>query len=198
MPNICSGMEDFKTFEQVFSFCLLSELDVQHVHTVEIGDNSDLTNTIAAFHTMRTDLCQNIIDHVGSVELFNSFVNAVSCLQYDTAPNKSTCILSGVTLTSQDGILIVVDNRKLFTFHKRLKVVVLTFWYVLNLPSELSKESIKWFRENADRNSSTDATEICNIITKYNNNMFVKRAYVRLLNSVKFIQNEMCKITVTR
>tara|TARA_B110000090_G_scaffold203171_1_gene247372 strand:+ start:1780 stop:2361 length:582 start_codon:yes stop_codon:yes gene_type:complete len=190
-------MDDFKTFQQIFSFFLLSELDVQYVHSVESSDNSDLTETISAFHTMRTNLCKTIIEHVGSIELFNSFVDAASCLQYDMVPAKSTCILSGVTLAAQDGILIIVDNRKLFTFHKRLKVVVLTFWYILNLPSELTKESIKWYRETAG-NSSTDATDICNIITKHNNNMFVKRAYVRFLNSVKFIQNDMEKVTVIR
>jgi len=191
-------MEGFETFQQIFSFFLSSELDTNHVRSVENTHNNGLIETVSTFHTMRTDLCTKMIEHVDNVELFNSFVGADTCLQYGTVPARSTCILSGVQLEPSAGILIVVDNRKIFTFHKRLKVIVLTFWYILNLPAELTKECIEWFRGTSRKNVTSDVTEIVNQITTHNNGMFVKRAYVRLLNSVKFVQQDMSKITVVR
>jgi hypothetical protein len=148
---------------------------------------------------MRADLCKLIIDHVGNVTFFQNFVEASLCLQYNSVPDKSTCVLSGVELSGQNGILIVIDSSKLFTFHKRLKVIVLTFWYLIHLPSELSKESINWFRENSGTSSTEhNVASIVDKISKHNNNMFVKRAYVKLLNTVKFVQKDMSQITVCR
>jgi hypothetical protein len=123
-------------------------------------------------------------------------------MQYGSVPEKSTCILSGVELSSQDGILIAVDNSQLFTFHKRLKVIVLTFWYLLHLPNELTKEAIIWFRKNdlivPIHAKENRITNIVNLISTHNGKMFIKRAYVRMLNAVKFVQNDMSQITVIR
>jgi hypothetical protein len=123
-------------------------------------------------------------------------------MQYGSVPEKSTCILSGVELSSQDGILIAVDNSQLFTFHKRFKVIVLTFWYLLHLPNELTKEAIIWFRKNdlivPIHAKENRITNIVNLISTHNGKMFIKRAYVRMLNAVKFVQNDMSQITVIR
>jgi len=191
-------MVDLKTFQNIFRFFLHSALDSTYVHSVDNGqDNEKLIETIATFHTMRTTLCQTIIKHIGNAVFFHNFVGACSCLQYNSVPEKSTCILSGVTLSRDNGVLIVVDKSKLYTFHKRLKVIVLTFWYLLNLPAELTKESINWYRE-AKRGNTDEKTiaNIVDIICDYNNNMFVKKTYVKLMNSVDFVQNQMKEITV--
>tara|TARA_B110000858_G_scaffold169702_1_gene199003 strand:+ start:787 stop:1371 length:585 start_codon:yes stop_codon:yes gene_type:complete len=193
-------MDDFQSFQQIFKFCLSTKLDSKYVHSVENTlNNKELIDTITDFHTMRADLCKLIIDHVGNVTFFQNFVEASLCLQYNSVPDKSTCVLSGVELSGQNGILIVIDSSKLFTFHKRLKVIVLTFWYLIHLPSELSKESINWFRENSGTSSTEhNVASIVDKISKHNNNMFVKRAYVKLLNTVKFVQKDMSQITVCR
>jgi hypothetical protein len=196
-------MDNFDTFEKVFRFFLSSELDENFVRAVDQnGNKKDLIRIITTFHKMRSDLCQMIIDQVGSVELFNGFESASSCMQYGSVPEKSTCILSGVELSSQDGILIAVDNSQLFTFHKRLKVIVLTFWYLLHLPNELTKEAIIWFRKNdlivPIHAKENRITNIVNLISTHNGKMFIKRAYVRMLNAVKFVQNDMSQITVIR
>ena len=197
---MCKQMDDFQSFQQIFKFCLSTKLDSKYVHSVENTlNNKELIDTITDFHTMRTHLCKLIIDHVGNVTFFQNFVEASLCLQYNSVPDKSTCVLSGVELSGQNGILIVIDSSKLFTFHKRLKVIVLTFWYLIHLPSELSKESINWFRENSGTSSTEhNVASIVDKISKHNNNMFVKRAYVKLLNTVKFVQKDMSQITVCR
>jgi hypothetical protein len=197
---MCKQMDDFQSFQQIFKFCLSTKLDSKYVHSVENTlNNKELIDTITDFHTMRADLCKLIIDHVGNVTFFQNFVEASLCLQYNSVPDKSTCVLSGVELSGQNGILIVIDSSKLFTFHKRLKVIVLTFWYLIHLPSELSKESINWFRENSGTSSTEhNVASIVDKISKHNNNMFVKRAYVKLLNTVKFVQKDMSQITVCR
>lgn len=199
---MCKQMDDFQSFQQTFHFFLSSKLDSAYVRSIENTlNNKGLIDTITDFHTMRTHLCKLIIDHVGNVTFFQNFVDASVCLQYNSVPDKSTCVLSGVELSGENGILIVVDSSKLFTFHKRLKVIVLTFWYLIHLPSELTKESTNWFRENSG--TYTEQTEqstalIVDKISKHNNNMFVKRAYVKLLNTVKFVQKDMSQITVIR
>jgi hypothetical protein len=193
-------MDDFQSFQQTFHFFLSSKLDSAYVRSIENTlNNKGLIDTITDFHTMRADLCKLIIDHVGNVTFFQNFVDASVCLQYNSVPDKSTCVLSGVELSGENGILIVVDSSKLFTFHKRLKVIVLTFWYLIHLPSELTKESTNWFRENSGTSSTEhNVASIVDKISKHNNNMFVKRAYVKLLNTVKFVQKDMSQITVCR
>jgi len=192
-------MDDFQSFQQTFHFFLSSKLDSDYVSSVENTlNNKGLIDTITDFHTMRTDLCKLIINHVGNVSFFQNFVEASVCLQYNSVPDKSTCVLSGVELSGENGILIVVDSSKLFTFHKRLKVIVLTFWYLIHLPSELTKESTNWFRENSGASTEQSTASIVDKISKHNNNMFVKRAYVKLLNTVKFVQKDMSQITVIR
>jgi hypothetical protein len=194
-------MTDLNTFKQIFCFFLSSDLDSNYVRSIDNTTNNDsLIETIATFHTMRTNLCQTILKHVGNVDFFHNLVDACSCLQYNSVPDKSTCVLSGVTLRSNAGVLIVVDQTKLFTFHKRLKVIVLTFWYLLNLPFEMTKESIRWCRDNIENNiESPDqktTADIVSIISKHNDDMFVKRAYIKLMNTVNFVQNKMKEITV--
>lgn len=195
------NMDDFQTFQQLFRFFLSNELDATHVQKIDektdLAEGKILIREVSSFHQMRADFCKSIIEHVGESPLFSSFVHASSCLQYDQVPTKSTCILTGVELLSKDGILIVVDNIQLFTFHKRLKVIVLNLWYILHLPEELIKESIQWFtNNNVTGKGKVNNEEVVSKIIEYNNSMFAKRAYVRLLNSVSFIQNEMRKITV--
>lgn len=192
-------MDDFQSFQQAFHFFLLATLDENYVQSIEnTSNNKELIDTITEFHKMRTNLCKTIINHVGNVTFFQNFVEASVCLQYNSVPEKSTCVLSGVELSSENGILIVVDSSKLFTFHKRLKVIVLTFWYLIHLPSELTKESTNWFRENSGASIEQSTASIAEKISKHNNNMFVKRAYVKLLNTVKFVQKDMSQITVIR
>lgn len=194
-------MDDFDTFRDVFHFFLSSELDTGYVQKIDsqTDQKNKLIETITLFHEMRRDFCKLIIDCVGPSDLFNSFVDAHTCFQYDSAPTNSTCIFSKVVLSPQDGILIVVDNKKLFTFHKRLKVIVLTFWYLIHLPAELTKESLIWWGSKTREPSSDNEPEsVVSCIFEHNENIFAKRAYVRLLNSVSFIQKDMAQITVVR
>ena len=110
-------MDDFDTFCEVFHFFLSSELDTDYVQKIDSqSDNKNkLIDIISSFHEMRRNFCKSIIDRIGSSEIFNSFVSASNCLQYNSAPENSTCIFSNVKLNQRDGILIVVDNQKLFT-----------------------------------------------------------------------------------
>jgi hypothetical protein len=199
-------MDDFEAFCDVFHFFLSSELDTDYVQKIDsqsqkIDSQSDhknkLIDIITSFHEMRRNFCKLIIDRIGSSEIFNSFLDAVTCLQYDSAPDNSTCIFSNAKLSPRDGILIVVDNKKLFTFHKRLKVIVLTFWYLIHLPAELIKESLAWWRLKAN-NSEDVASQIVSHILEHNDNVFAKRAYVRFLNTVEFVQKDMNEITVIK
>mgnify|MGYP006148761857 FL=1 len=192
-------MDDFDTFCEVFHFFLSSELDTDYVQKIDsqLDNKNKLIDIISSFHEMRRNFCKSIIDRIGSSEIFNSFVNASNCLQYNSAPKNSTCIFSNVKLNQRDGILIVVDNQKLFTFHKRLKVIVLTFWYLLHLPAELVKESLNW-QSSKTKNSEKVASQVVSNIFEHNDRIFPKRAYVRFLNTVEFIQKDMKEITVIK
>lgn len=192
-------MDDFEAFCDVFHFFLSSELDTNYVQKIDSQSDhkNKLIDIITSFHEMRRNFCKLIIDRIGSSEIFNSFLDAVTCLQYDSAPDNSTCIFSNAKLSPRDGILIVVDNKKLFTFHKRLKVIVLTFWYLIHLPAELIKESLAWWRLKAN-NSEDVASQIVSHILEHNDNVFAKRAYVRFLNTVEFVQKDMNEITVIK
>ena len=200
-------MLDFETFCQIFYFFVRSEMDENYVNAVddelslENGDAQRLVEQVKEFHQMRSELCRQIMAHLkrGSLteEILGSFCCASGVEHYSCAPLGSTCAVSGIDLTPDNGCLIVVDRQMPYTIDKRLKTMVFNLWYLVHLPSELTLDVFQWLSNHPHWESGRTHLPIAiEQIQNHEDNHFAKRAYVKLTSVCRYIQSEMADIPI--
>ena len=190
-------MQDFETFEQVFYFFVTAALDEKHVTLIDTDEEQQaLTRSIQELHTMRQQLCGQILKQMGSSPMLQSFVTARGIVQYNTVPNHCECIFSKKKLRPDEGTLIVIDHQHLFTFDKRFTLIVFYFWYIVHLPEELILNALKWMKtthwwQNGTMSSTEAVTRL-----RTEQSSVAKQAYVKLTSVCNYIQTEMTNIRI--
>lgn len=200
-------MLDFETFCNIFYFFVHCEMDASFVDTIDsdLGLEEtgaiELVKQVKDFHQMRSVLCQEIMCHLNQAsvtgKLLDSFCRASGVEQYGSAPPGSTCVLTGLELTPQNGCLLVVDHQMSYTIDKRFKTAVFNLWYLVHLPQELTLEVFKWLRTQHQWNQGkTDIPTAVALIRKHEDNNFAKRAYIKLTEVCKYIQSDMPDVAI--
>lgn len=154
---------------------------------------------VKAFHEMRQSLCESVFESVENNTIFFKLAEARGVIQYDVAPENSTCDITKSSLCTSDGLTIVVKGKKMICFvvHRRFKTLLYNFWYIVHFQDELNKDSHKWLQTQQWWLNMTDSDVAANIIT-YNDNMFAKRTYVKLVAACKYIQTDMVSLPINK
>ena len=200
-------MLDFETFCNIFYFFVRCEMDASYVKTIDsdLGLEEtgaiELVEQVKKFHRMRSVLCKEIMYHLNQASmtgnLLDSFCRASGVEQYGSAPLGSTCVLTGLALTPQNGCLLIVDHQMSYTIDKRFKTAVFNLWYLVHLPQEMTLEVFKWLRTQPHWNQGkTDIPTALEQIQKYEDNNFAKRAYIKLTSVCKYIQSDMPDVAI--
>lgn len=195
-------MQHFSQFESVCEFFILSDLDKQYEERIDEeykrGDVSEtvssIVNSVKSFHEMRQQLARNVYDHVPNHELLQDLIRAQKVEQYHNIPAKSTCALTKEQIN--EGILCAIfikKKMKLITTHKRFKRILYTFWILVHFPEQLILDVRNWLKTQAwwNRGHVKDPKEIIKRVVAHKDNIFMKKAYVKLKDICHYIQNEM-------
>jgi len=201
-------MMDFAQFESVYYFFVKLEMDHTYVKSIDDKMKSDdndstvqLISQIKNFHKMRKELCQSIFNHFEkkgiSNSTFDTFNNSSGVLEYSNVPDGAVCVFTGIKLSSKNGFMIIVDKKTPLTIDKRFKNIIYNFWYILHLPKEITKEAIDFLKNKKIwRDGRIKVDEIVDKLKKSKNNIFAKRAYVKLSSVCKYIQYDMMDIPI--
>lgn len=193
-------MQQFETFVHVCAFFIRSKLDPQYVNRIdeqlERPTDKDivlLVKHVKDFHSMRKHICGQIFKYIDKHSVFNTLIRGRGCVQYKSAPDKSVCAISNVSLTPNTGLLIVVDACRLITIHTRYKILLYHFWTIVHMPDEIGLEAIKWLQtQNWWNLGLENDIEICTQkILNYNNQHFAKTMYVKLKTIAEYVEKEL-------
>lgn len=199
-------MQRFEIFTKVCDFFINCALDTNYISNIDAqlekpGKETKivtLVKHVKAFHSMRRSLCQKILKRLGNNDFFNILAEARGLKQYSTAPELSTCILSGIKLKSDNGILLIIDNSKLVTIHSRYKIVIYHFWTLVHMPDEIALHSMKWLKQQPwwKNGSQISAKECTKRLLSYNDKQFAKGFYVKLKSIAEYIENNLADIPI--
>ena len=95
---------------------------------------------------MRKTLCQKILKRLPTNNIVSELSSARGITQYNSCPNGSKCAISGVLLKPDTGILIILDETTLITFHIRYKIVLYHFWTLVHFPNEIGLGAKQWLK----------------------------------------------------
>ena len=196
------GMQNFESFENIFTFFVESFYHKGYIEKIDhsisndtIGEETTLMiEQVKQFHTMRHELCTKIFDHLSNNKLLHLLVSARGLEQFDAVPDGSSCFISGLKLNATQGILLVINNRKVdcVTVHKRFKRVLYHFWYLVHFSEEIMIDIETWrSKQNIEKNE-----QAVGVILKHQDKLFMKKGYVKLKNINEYIQSEMSKLPI--
>ena len=200
-------MQQFEVFVRVCDFFIQSKLDANYISKLDSmlekpahKEISALVKDVKAFHSMRRSLCQEILKQLHYNDVLNTLAGARGLIQYSCCPEGASCGISGVTLKSKSGILLVLDGQKLITVHSRYKIILYHFWTLVHMPEEIGLEAVKWLRGQAWWNSGSDTSiEQCTQkILQYNDKQFAKGLYVKLKAIAEYIENKLVSLPMKK
>lgn len=194
-------MQNFESFVEVFTFFVKSHYTSCYIEKIDksIRDNTIDENTknmiekVTEFHGMRHQLCGKIFDYLKNEELLNTLVSARGLEQFDVVPDHSICFISGIKLSGQSGILLYVNGlrAKCITVHKRYKQILYNFWYLVHFVDEIMIEITSWLEKSMPSNSS-----FLEKIIQHQDQLFIKKGYVKLKTINEYIQSEMSRLPI--
>ena len=200
-------MQKFDTFLAVFEFFIKSQFDTNYVKKIDLDIKSNqasveleqLVENVKSFHTMRQSMCAVIFEYFNNHPLLFELIETQSLEQYDTVSDKSNCIFTKDLLKQTQGITIVLKNNpvRIVTVHKRFKRILYNFWYLIHFTDEIHKEIKTWLVQQRwwRRGSNVDIVER---IVQFQDNMFAKKAYVKLKGIHQYIQTEMAALPINQ
>tara|TARA_B100000780_G_C21117789_1_gene452427 strand:+ start:2199 stop:2816 length:618 start_codon:yes stop_codon:yes gene_type:complete len=193
-------MQTFETFMNVCAFFIQSRLDKNYVERIdkllEKPSNREtilLVKHVKSFHAMRKQLCVKILNYTDNHDIFNQLVRGRGCVQYKTAPTLSTCTISGVALSANTGLLLIVDSKKLITIHLKYKILLYHFWSIVHMPEEIGLEANKWLQTQTwwKLAIENDIEKCTQKVLNYNDQHFVKAMYIKLKTIAEYVENDM-------
>ena len=201
-------MQRFEIFINVCEFFIQSELDPKYINKIDEQLEKShskkevftLVKHVKSFHTMRKTLCQKILKRLPSNNIIPQMAKARGIKQYNSCPNNSTCSISGVKLKPDTGVLIILDENILITFHNRYKIILYHFWTLVHFPEEIGLEAKKWLRKQHFWNTGKiKSTEDCTQkIIHYNDKQFPKAMYVKLKAISEYIDTKLPNIPMNK
>lgn len=195
-------MQHFEQFQRVCEFFVMAEFDPGYERMIDVKyrqtdispEIEEIVHAVKSFHEMRQQLSGKIYDHVPNHALLNDMIRAQKVEQYHKTPDKSICALTGEPL--KDGILCVLcidSEMKLFTVHKRFKRILYNFWILIHFPEQIILDIRNWLNTQTwwRRGQISNAKEILQRIISHKENIFFKKAYIKMKDIGHYIQNEM-------
>ena len=129
--------------------------------------------------------------------MVSELASARGITQYNSCPNGSKCAISGVLLKPDTGILIILDETTLITFHIRYKIVLYHFWTLVHFPNEIGLGAKQWLKNqpfwNTGKIKSID--NCTQKIIHYNDQQFPKSMYVKLKAISEYIDTKLPNYT---
>lgn len=201
-------MQTFDFFHVVYCFFVRVALDPEYVQKIDAelshGTPSKATKQliqqVKTFHKLRASLCNSIRKHLHGSELLSVLAQSSGLKQYNSVPEQSTCIISGQTLTSTQGILLMVDGLKPYAIHVRYKNILYNFWFLAHLPQEIALETKRWFRQQQWwTQGQVNSFDACvERLATYQDKIFSKKMYVKLKGISKYIQTELSSLPINQ
>ena len=201
-------MQRFEIFLKVCEFFIKCELDPKYINKIDDQlekphskkDVFLLVKHIKSFHNMRKTLCQKILKRLPTNNIVSELASARGITQYNSCPNGSKCAISGVLLKPDTGILIILDETTLITFHIRYKIVLYHFWTLVHFPNEIGLGAKQWLKNqpfwNTGKIKSID--NCTQKIIHYNDQQFPKSMYVKLKAISEYIDTKLPNIPINK
>lgn len=199
-------MQTFQFFHTVYCFFVRVSLDQEYVKKIDTEiengtaskETKQLIQQIKTFHQLRASLCNTIREHLNRPELMSILAGADGLEQYNTVPEQSTCVVSGQTLTAQQGILLMINKVKPFTVHVRYKNILYNFWFLAHMPKEIALETKKWFQTQTWWTlGQVKSLDVCvERVSNYQDKTFSKKMYVKLKGISQYIQTELSSLPI--
>ena len=200
-------MQRLDIFQNIYKFFIISKLNPNYVKNIDQQIKNDqqdestklLIQSVQEFHKMRQTLCSKVFTFFEDNELLYKFINASGIRQYDSVPQNSTCIFTKQKIKQDQGILIILNcqtQTEIYTVHKRFKRVLYNFWYLVHFTDEINLELTKWLTKQHWWSTGLDNKDIVERILCYQDNVFVKKSYVKLKSIGQYIQTEMVSLPI--
>ena len=195
----------YEEFSVIFTFFVRYHLDKQYIKNVDnsLKNNEATTEmklmvqNVREFHNMRSSLIQKVYNHIGPNTFVTKFVKCTGIEQYNRVPEKSICALSNKILMPNQGMLIIlhyIDGNNLpFTVHIRFKRLLYSLWFLVHLPKEIMININKWLNSQLWWKNKTivDYNEVVRRIVCYNDEIFIKKSYIKLKDISTHIQSDI-------
>ena len=198
-------MQSYENFLKVYLFFIRSQLDRSYVNKIDKemeknpkDDTRDLVEQVKSIHSLRSSLSHRIKIKLNNHHILTDLKNATGVVMYNQVPLHSTCIISGKKISSQNGILLMIDQHVPCTVQSIYKAALYNFWFLIHMPEEIGHEIKVWLSEQLWWTRGT-LTSIENVITKihsHNNQMFAKKTFVKLKNISRYIQNDLAAMPI--
>ena len=157
----------------------------------------NMIQQVREFHNMRSSFIQKVYNHVGSDSFVSQFARCSGIEQYNSVPKKSICALSNENILQSQGILLILHhvngNMIPITAHKRFKRLLYSVWFLVHSPKEIMLPITKWLDTQLWwKNKTLDSYDkIVQRIVSYNDEIFVKKSYIKLKDIGTHIQSDI-------
>lgn len=194
----------YDVFRTVFRFMVRSHLDRAYIsHVDEQLKNNDasaetrqLIHNVREFHGMRSHLIQCVYEALGGDSIAAQFPSCSGLQQFSSVPSKSTCAISGKSISGSQGILLILHRHdgKLvpYTVHARFKRLLNSVWFLVHVPKEIMMSVKPWLEHQTWwRNKAiADYRQVVERIVSHGDEAFVKRCYVKIKEVGTNIQSD--------
>lgn len=195
-------MQSFGTFQTVFAFLIRSMLDKLYVeqldNAVEQGTASDdeasLISNVRSFHRMRQTLCARVFRYFQNDGVLQDLWRARGLVQYNSVPEGALCSMTSKPLLKAQGCMFILNPSGDMTpvvVHKRFKLLLYNFWYLVHFTEEIMLDVRAWVSKQAwwTRGYNMNYENIVERVIGHGNGSFVKKHYVKLKDASQHIQN---------
>lgn len=195
----------YQDFIIIFSFLVRSHLDKEYIQTIDKKlKNNDASSQVKQmvqkvrdFHNMRSNLIQTVYKHLGPGAFITQFSRCTGIEQYNTVPTSSSCALTNEEIQPKQGILIILHHVNgeyiPFTIHKRFKRLLYSVWFLVHTPKEIMLPINKWLKTQTwwINKNINNYEEVVARIVKYNEEIFIKKSYIKLKDIGTHIQSDI-------
>lgn len=195
----------YQDFTIIFSFLVRSNLDKEYINSIDkkLKNNEaspemkTMVQKVREFHNMRSNLIQTVYKHLGPDAFITQFSRCSGIEQYNKVPSKSKCSLTNEEIRPDQGILIILHHANgefiPYTIHKRFKRLLYSVWFLVHSPKEIMLPIYKWLNHQLwwKNKNVNNYDEIVSRILKYNEEIFIKKSYIKLKDIGTHIQSDI-------